>query len=244
MKRGLILVVGIVVAAACVRLGAWQLDRLDQRRERNRSRERQLAKPPFTLDRESARLMIEDVDAFRFRRVSVDGRFDFERQLVVIARSHRGVPGVHLVTPLLIGDSLAILVERGWLPSPDGRTVDAASASEPEHASEKGVLLLAEQRGVGAGGSGEWPRRVISPDPTAVRAGYPYGILPLFMRRDAPPAGSDLRAVALPERSDGPHLSYALQWFAFATIAVVGSGILFLRQARESREGGSLIGAP
>jgi cytochrome oxidase assembly protein ShyY1 len=33
---------------------------------------------------------------------------------------------------------------------------------------------------------------------------------------------------------DGPHLSYAIQWFAFATIAVVGAGIVVARTRRES----------
>ncbi len=236
MKRGLILLVGLVVAATCVRLGVWQLDRLEQRRERNRSIARSLARPRFTLDRETARMIAADVDAFRFRRVAAEGTFDFERQVVVLARSYRGIPGVHLVTPLVIADSLAVLVERGWLPSPDGRSVDTASASEPQRVSEHGVLLLADARGVGAGGTDEWPRHVLSPDPVLMRAWYPYAILPLFMRRDAPPPGSELRAVALPERSDGPHLSYAVQWFAFATIALVGSGIFFVRQGHELRE--------
>ena len=36
---------------------------------------------------------------------------------------------------------------------------------------------------------------------------------------------------------DGPHLSYAIQWFAFATIALGGAAVLLLRGRRASPGG-------
>jgi cytochrome oxidase assembly protein ShyY1 len=36
----------------------------------------------------------------------------------------------------------------------------------------------------------------------------------------------------LPDTSEGPHLSYAIQWFTFAAIALVGYGLLVRRARR------------
>jgi cytochrome oxidase assembly protein ShyY1 len=50
-------------------------------------------------------------------------------------------------------------------------------------------------------------------------------LLPVVLRRTDSPIPS-LRPVPLPEVTDGPHLSYAIQWFAFGVIALVGSVVL------------------
>jgi cytochrome oxidase assembly protein ShyY1 len=53
------------------------------------------------------------------------------------------------------------------------------------------------------------------------------------LRRTESPAATpaNLAVVPLPELTGGPHLSYAVQWFSFAAIAVVGSVVLFLRSS-------------
>ncbi len=231
MRRYLSLAVGVLVAATCVRLGVWQLDRLAQRRAHNAQAGERLALPPLVLADSAATLVAAQPDSFRFRRVRADGRFDFARQLVVLAQAHAGLPGIHVVTPLRISDSTAVLVERGWIPSPDGRSLDTAWVAEPESTVAVGVLLRSEARRAMATSRDTWPRPVLSGDPGAVQQAYPYRLLPLLLRRDSLPAGvANLQPVAVPAMSNGPHLSYAIQWFAFATIALVGSTIVFLRR--------------
>jgi surfeit locus 1 family protein len=231
--RFLPLVVGVLVAAVCGRLGLWQLDRLEERRARNAVVESRLSEPPLSLGRDTLRMGLDaDPGALRFRRVRAAGRFDFDRELIVIGRMDNGRPGVHVVTPLVVDDSTAVLVERGWLASHDSRSYDQAAAREPEDAVVTGVLLQAPVRPVAVDGDASWPLHVVSPDPTSVGALYPYAVLPLILRRASPPDGTDLELVALPEQDEGPHLSYALQWFGFATIAVVGSSILYARRRR------------
>ena len=234
MKRAAILVVGLLVAGVCSRLGLWQLQRLDDRNERNRRAEQQLARPALPLDPMAASDVVADPDAYRFRPAVATGRFDLTRELVVIARAHRGVPGVHVVTPLVLDDSLAVLVERGWLPSPDGRTVQPPLAPEPPQATVEGVLLLVDGRSGAIAAAEAWPRRVMSPDPELVGPWYPYRLLPLLLRRRAPPEGSGLRSVDIPALSGGPHLSYAMQWFGFAAIALVGSLVFFVRRGDDT----------
>lgn len=239
MTRYLPLLVGALAAALCVRLGVWQLDRLAQRRALNDLTHVQLQKPPIPLDAASMRTALAaGAEELRYRSVTASGRFDFDHELVVIGRSDNGRPGVHIVTPLLLDDSTAVLVERGFLPSADGRTVDAAATVEPGDAAVAGVLLQAPARAITSAGVVDWPVHVVSPDPGSVAELYPYAVLPLVLRRATIPAGTGFRVVPIPEPSEGPHLSYALQWFGFATIALIGSTILYMRRRSEAESGG------
>jgi surfeit locus 1 family protein len=233
--RFLPLVVGVLVAAVCGRLGLWQLDRLAERRARNAVVESRLGEAPLLLDAAVLRdALDEEPEALRFRRVRMVGRFDYGRELVVIGRMDNGRPGIHVVTPLVVNDGAAVLVERGWLASSDSRTYDRSAAQEPDSVVVTGVLLQAPPRPLSADGTITWPVHVVSADPTAVGTLYPYALLPLVLRRLSPAEGTQLELVALPEQDEGPHLSYALQWFGFATIAVVGSSILYAKRRRDS----------
>jgi surfeit locus 1 family protein len=239
VTRYLPLIVGVLAAAICARLGVWQLDRLGQRRARNVVQAAQLSELPMLLDAATARsALTEGAEPLRFRKVTARGRYDFDRELVVIGRSDNGRSGVHVVTPLLVDDSLAVFVERGWLPAADGWNYDTTGAGEPEDAAVSGVLLQAPARTVAFDGAVTWPVHVVSPDPTSVASHFPYAVLPLVLRRTSVPERTAFRVVAVPEPSDGPHLSYALQWFGFAVIALVGSTILYARRRRGTDAGG------
>jgi surfeit locus 1 family protein len=166
-----------------------------------------------------------------YYRVEATGAYDYQRQLVVDAVALDGVPGVVVITPLLLADSTAVLVERGWTPSADGRTVDLVRLREGDSAKVNGVIVDAgREPGFSAGN--DWPRHLLRPSPAAVRNLYPYQILPYVVRRTDPPAmGSGFRPFPLPELNEGPHLGYAFQWFFFAAVALVGSVFLYRREA-------------
>lgn len=50
-----------------------------------------------------------------------------------------------------------------------------------------------------------------------------------------PPQTGGFQPVAVPALDEGPHLSYALQWFAFTVIAGVGLVILIRNDVRDRR---------
>ena len=50
--------------------------------------------------------------------------------------------------------------------------------------------------------------------------------------------GSPLEAVLDPTLNNGPHLSYAFQWFIFAAIGVIGYPLILRRNARARSEAG------
>lgn len=210
--RVLALVIGLAAAAVCARLGIWQLDRHAERAAWNAKVAARLESHPLVL---TSGLVAAPADSLLYRRVQARGRFAFADQRTEPNKSLRGRPGVYVVTPLRFADGTGVLVQRGFAPAPDGMTVDAAQLAEPESTVVEGVLLSATGR--------------LAVHPESVAVGYP--LLPLVIRRTVPAAGlpGGLAIVGLPPRDAGPHLSYAIQWFAFAAIALVG-GILLARR--------------
>src|SRR5215203_2735759 len=110
----------VLAAILFVRLGLWQLARLHEKVQRNVTIAAQQREAPVQFAS-----LPRDTSAARYRRTSVTGVFDYERELVLSARTHQGSPGAELVTPLRVaGSDTAVLVDRGWVYSPDGASVD------------------------------------------------------------------------------------------------------------------------
>jgi surfeit locus 1 family protein len=221
----------LVVAGVCVRLGFWQLSRLEQRDERNRLLAERMHLPELVLEREPA-----DTAGLIYRRARVSGRFDHDRSLVLPGRSYRGVPGVHVLTPVLLGSGqMAVLVNRGWQPAADGTTVNLDSLRTPADAQLTGLVLPfpgSGRRGQPAQSADTGFRRIwFSPDPVAIRRQSPYMLLDLQVQA-LPEAGAPAHPTRLPAPTldRGPHLGYAIQWFSFAVIALIGWVTLMIRK--------------
>jgi surfeit locus 1 family protein len=142
---------------------------------------------------------------------------------------------VHLVSPLVLADGRVVMVNRGWVPSPDGSTADVRPMQIDGPVQVSGALLpITAERDRGlpiagrAGADSSW-RRV---DLEAAKQRSPGPLIPLVLQQL--PSGADdgapPLAEPLPELSEGNHLSYAVQWFSFATIGVAGLLILVLRR--------------
>jgi len=215
------LVVALLIAATCIRLGAWQLDRLRARRERNALLLAARVRPPLEVSGSLSG------DSARDRRLRARGVYDYRHERLWHPRSYQGVPGVDLVTPLRLGDGAAVLVDRGWAASPDAYHVDQGAYREGDSAAVVGIGMLA-------------PRARGDVDPVALRDSVPYRLLP-FVVQQLPPSTASYRPIPpglvrwpMPELSDGPHLSYAIQWFSFAVIIIVGSLALARKRAAEA----------
>jgi surfeit locus 1 family protein len=234
----------LLVVAACVRLGFWQLARHEQRQERNQQVAARLDLAPVP-----AAALLGDTAGLFFRTASVTGLLDNDRAFVLPGRSYRGVPGVHLLTPLRLTDrSDAVLVNRGWVPSADAATIDVADFAEHEPVHFTGLVLpfpgsdqsLAQRRGP-VGDDAGFRRVWYSVDETALRAQFPYVLLPVMVQALAEPGAAPATRGSYPARleppplDDGPHLGYALQWFSFALIGLIGWAALMLRGRRPAR---------
>lgn len=202
-----LIAIAVVVAGVCVRLGLWQLDRLGQRKARNAAIAERLAQPPVDLT------YTVTVEGLAGRRISARGVYDYARERVWPARALDGVPGVGVLTPLRFRDGRAVFVDRGWAPSPDGLHVDLARLRERDAADIVGIAHIP-------------PRGRGDVDPARLADSLPYDVLPVVIQQTGDPFPGGPRRWPEPRLTNGPHLGYAVQWFSFATIAVVGTGIL------------------
>lgn len=235
-RRTLALVlVAVLVAAACVRLGVWQLSRLAERRAVNATTRAGLRAAPVSLDALPA-----DTGARHYRRVRVEGRPDYGREIVLVTRSRAGSPGVHLVTPVRVaGRDTAVLVNRGWVYSPDGTAIEAERWRDADTLAVDGWVELPSRR-PGPARLVTTPRAYRWLDPVAVEREIGYPVTPYYVV--LPPTPGETPAFDRPARLDfpaldeGPHKSYAVQWFSFALVALVGAGA-FVRAER--RQGGT-----
>ena len=220
----------VVVALVCVALGLWQLGRLAERRAANAVAAAARSAPAVALRDHWA-----DSNLVH-RRVRVRGRFDHAQDLVLRARSYAGVPGVELVTPLLSqGDTTAVLVNRGFVPAPDAVTIEPDSFVEPGIRTVEGIALPLDSAG-GAPLSRGRQTTFARLDRQTIQERLPYSIRLVYIRQQPDSAAPPFpRRLGPPALDDGPHLSYAIQWFAFAAIAL-GFGVAMLRNQRESEE--------
>jgi surfeit locus 1 family protein len=219
----LLVIVGAIILG---RLGVWQLDRLAQRRAFNSSLNTRMAQPALAI----AGAPI-DPAALEYRRVELRGVYDPAQEIVLRNRELDGTPGVHILTPLrLSGSDAAVLVDRGWVPREQAdQAARGAFAAPPGEQLVGGIARRSQDES--AGGPQDPP---LGPDRARLDAWFHvdtariqqqtgYSLLPIFIEQQPAPGDPALpRRVATVDLGEGPHMGYAVQWFAFAIILVAG----------------------
>ena len=225
--------------ALCIRLGIWQLDRLEQRRAFNAQFESAQAQPALDLNREHPK----DIRTMEWRPVKVTGEYDFENQVAVRNQYYGNEYGYHLLTPLQFGEE-AILVDRGWIPaegnaaSSDWRKYDVTGLVEVS-----GQIRLGQAKPAFGGVVDTLPEHGAklevwnNADVERIGSQMPYPILPVYIQPEADAADTVPPIPYQPEveLTEGPHFGYALQWFTFATILFLGYPF-FLRKQETGSE--------
>ena len=230
-------VFAVVVSLGCMRLGFWQLARLQERRALNEQVISRLSEAPVPWER------MPSTDA-RFRRANATGRYDFAHEFVLTSRGRHGAPGVHIITPLITGHGdTAVLVNRGWAYSPDGMTIDLALFREDTSAVVDGfVEEYSTSIGPVSTPSVQGAVRRLDRDSLATRLPYPLAGVVLVQQRDsgefaAVDRGTPVR-VEPPPLDEGPHRAYAIQWFGFALVGMAGT-VLVIQRDRTRRTNGT-----
>jgi surfeit locus 1 family protein len=217
----------VLLIVVMVNLGFWQLRRLDERRERNDLIEDRQAAEVVPVD-EVLSPGDEDaaVEAARYRAVSARGTYEANATVQVRNRTQDGVPGVWLLTPLRLDDGDRIGVIRGFVPlGDDGQPTEVVPPDD--EVTVEGWVARADRL------DGTAPRDV---EPVLEQADMVPALL-LAAESDPAEPADDIWPVPLPDLSEGPHLSYAGQWFLFSTIALVGYPLVLRRVVqRRGRE--------
>jgi surfeit locus 1 family protein len=218
----------LLASAGFARLGVWQLSRLKQRRAANVAILAARRVPPVPITAGSAH-----TDTLREHRVAATGRYDHAHEIIVRGQVLEGSPGVRIVTPLLLAEGgPAVLVDRGFLPSPDAVSVNLQGSAEPGPRTVRGIALpvgTAPGEPVEREGRTTWRRLELEP----LRRRLPYPVLPVYILQSPDSSLSRFpRRVEPPPVDEGPHLSYAIQWFLFAGMAAAFAFLVVGRTGR------------
>lgn len=227
------MVTGLVVvslAALFVRLGMWQLDRLEQRRELNSLIESRLESAPMDITD-----ITNPTDA-EYQRVTIGGVFDPSQEVLIRSQTYLGTAGFHVITPLVLDDGTAVLVNRGWVPL----TMDSVPVRDAPPPAGRVVVAgwvhLTQQRPRFGPEDPPGERTVLNRvDIDRIQTQTDDDLSEVYVVELGERAEDLPRPATPPDFDDeGPHLSYAIQWFSFAVIGVVGFFFL-LRRERDHR---------
>ena len=214
----------IVFAIVCCLLGWWQLNRRAEAWQEIDRVDNNYSAEPVPLAEELPTLSSFDEDQ-KWTQVTVTGTYLDESQVLARNRPFNGQPGFDVLTPLKLADGSIFIVDRGWVATGD----EQDSPDDVPAAPGGQVTVIA---------------RIKAGEPTISGRSAPAGQIAtihlpdLAKRLDAPTytgayglmvtetPGTAVRPAASPKpvRDEGPHLSYAFQWFVFAVMAFVGLG--------------------
>ncbi|MCG8346664.1 MAG: SURF1 family protein [Chloroflexales bacterium] len=230
----------LVILLMFIRLGFWQLSRLEERRAHNDATIAALAQPPVTLTGAPV-----DPDNLHFRNVQVTGTYDNAASVVLRNQTLEGVPGLHLLTPLrIVGSDQAIIVDRGWIPEDQRQPEDLAAYAIDGEVTVEGIAFRAQTR----------PDALLAPmdlplpnetridawmrvDIAKMQQQMPDPLLPIFVEQAADPAAPlDIlpRPEPLAALDEGPHLGYAIQWFTFTGILIIVYTVLIRQELKRN----------
>lgn len=224
------LVVVLALSALFVRLGFWQLERLEERRVENRSGSARFGADPVDLGTALADAG-GDLERLRYRRVTVTGVFDAGNEMLIRSQVHLGQAGFHVITPLRRDEGQGVLVNRGWVPL----TEDEPPVDPPPPEGEvevTGWVSLTQPRPPLGREDPPGNQQVLSRvDVGRIAEQLPYPLAPVYVVSLEEGSGGLPAPARPPDLGDeGPHLGYAIQWFGFAAIGVVGFYFLLRRK--------------
>jgi surfeit locus 1 family protein len=227
------LLIPLAAAGLFVRLGVWQLQRHGERAAVNDALRSRLEMQPIAFDS-----LQGDTLETRWRRVALSGRFRYDLEQIHAGRTSEGSPGVHLLTPLeRPGNDTLVIVTRGWVYSANASGVDLARWREGDTVRLDGYTLPLDIAGTAPDSAR--PFRTLSVNGLAERLGRPVAALRVVMTSDSTARVDSVpRRLPPPTIDGGPHRSYAMQWFAFAIIAIAGGILLFRRGIVADRANG------
>lgn len=252
-------IAGLLLAAVCVAafawLGTWQLRRLDERRDANARITQRMQEEPVPLRDVTAIVAAAGVEAAEYRHVTATGAYDVADEVIWLARTRAGRPGHHVLTPLRLAadPSALVVVDRGWVPFDADEPPVAVATPPAGEVTVTGVVRAGQTAtGLGPDTAAEGVvDRLGRIDLARIGAQVEGDVAPFYVQLTSqqPPQPGELPVPAAPpDLGEANHLSYALQWFTFATVVAVGMPLLVRRIARDQRPscaaGADAAGAP
>ena len=220
----------LVLAALFVRLGVWQW-------QRGVSRQEEWTRYARGADQLHALDARPTSEVPLFQRVSVSGRLDSTHQFLLDNRTHDGRPGYEVLTPLARADAPALLIDRGWVPFTGSRTrPPPIDFTAPPTVMLTGRIAMLPSPGLALGraapvADASWPKVTSYPDMTWLANALGVPLEPRIVLLDPGAPFGYVREWQAPGLSPLRHFSYAIQWWSFAALALIGWLVMSRRPA-------------
>lgn len=234
------LLVTLLLAATMVRLGFWQLDRLHQKQAINAAvATAQHAKPvpvgsliPPAADRSPA-------GSAEWTRVSATGTYLSDKTVLIRQRTFEGGVGFEVVVPLQADDGVTYLIDRGYILAGKTATDVPPLPKAPEGPVTVTGYVKSTYRATSAATrveevGGYRSVRALNTEVLSRELGVPLAGGYLQAADEKATSGGAVEAISripVPEPDEGPHLSYAVQWWLFSLLTLFGFGYLARREA-------------
>ena len=229
-------------------LGFWQLNRLSERRHMNALINEKISLKPINLAETDTHANTNrantdtdtdtDTELMQYSQVKAEGVYRVEYEVMIANQSYQGQPGVWLATPLELEDNQFVVVVRGWVPRRNVLGFDVRPVSPPEGNVQVAGLAFKSQKGgkVGVTASGE-KSELSQVDLELFEQLSGLEVMDFWVRLSTQtPPQSDLPVlIPVPVLDDGPHLSYAMQWFFFTSGTVIVYAIILRRVVIQDR---------
>jgi surfeit locus 1 family protein len=229
-------IAAFAVLALTASLGVWQLQRADEKALAQAMRDAALATPPLRLDAAPI-----DPDTLADRRVELVGRFDTAGILLLDNRTHRGVAGFHVLTPLRLDEGgRSVMVLRGWVARDvRDRTRPLAFGTPAGTVRVEGLALrvLPQPRVLGDGADAGDPGTAVIQhfDLDAWRRTGAPDAAPVVVRQTSALDDGLVREWVQPGAGVDRHRGYAVQWFAMSAATAVAWWALATRRRQRPR---------
>lgn len=225
----------ISLALALSSLGFWQLKRLEQTKSHNKELIAKMGQETKSLAELAKEYNFEsDIEQLSYLPIKLLGYFDPDNEVLLRGRSYAGQAGYNIFTPF-ITDNFALMVERGWVPI----NYDTPPIKEALPVSTKieiiGRIYPSQEAPLG------WLANLAPKDPKGelkitaytstkrLQKQIPYDLVPFYIKLEEQNPKHSLELplkLIIPEINNGTHLGYALQWFSFVLIGLIGYALI------------------
>ncbi|MEV0895739.1 SURF1 family protein [Actinoplanes sp. NPDC049802] len=233
----------VVASMVMVVLGNWQLHRYQERTAINERIDAANAVDPVALTSVLAAPTAAGTpgaapgEALAWTKVTLSGRYDPANEIQARGRTVGSKVGFEILTPLVLEDGTAVLVDRGWVPAPPGGALAAPEvpAAPTGQVTVVGQIHLSESRPAPVDRrDGRLDTRRINVPRLATELPFPvYGAY-VLLTEQTPAADPAFVAIPIPHEDSWQNGGYAVQWWIFAGMVYVLFGWQARREAQES----------
>lgn len=205
-----------------IRLGFWQLDRAEQKRQIQNDRDAWLLAKPVSVEN----LPLDDNNALKYIKVKLVGSYDNEKSFLVSNQMFQNRPGYEVISVFKLHTSdQIVLVSRGWIAADFGNS--QLPAIKPVirtqlligeiHLPSSHSFFLPQKIKQPL----NWPLRLHHFDINNIKSLFDKPVLPFVVRLEKNSPGVLERHWRVTRLKPENSTSYAIQWFGMALILLV-----------------------